>query len=198
MSAILETRPSSSDIPFAAAFDDPEKLAGAAREIASRGVPLWHLGLANAPMARAAGHPEDEQLLYGAYPEERSPEAENPLWETVSRHDGRRLPAADTHRIWGSRFYPNGAAGGAPRPGSVLLPLEGFGHVLSQVGERLDTVAVQGSVSRTGQVLLLAFGHEVSGVSELGHSEERALLGMVREQGGRGYRTEPAAGPANT
>lgn len=191
VSATLETRPSAGDVPFAVAFDGPKGLTGAVREIASRGVPLWHLGLANAPMVRAVGHPEDEQILYGAYPGERSSETEGALWEAVARHDGRPLPAADAHRIWGSRFYPSGVAGGAPYPGSVLLPLEGLEYVLSQTGSRLGTVALQGSVSRTGEVLLLAFGHGAGDVSELGPSEKRALLDMACEQGGREYRGEP-------
>ena len=154
-------------------------------------MPLWHLGLANAPMARAVGHPDDEQVLYGAYPGERSPEAEGALWEAVARHHGRPLPAADTHRIWGSRFYPSGAAGNAPHPVSVLLPLEGLGDVLSQAEARLGNVALQGSVSRTREVLILAFGYEAEGVSELGHFGEQALLDVAHEQRGQGYRTEP-------
>ncbi len=77
--------------------------------------------------------------------------------------------------------------GGTPYPSSVLLPLEGLGHVLSRAETHLSA-AMQGSVSRTGEVLLLAFGQEAGSVSELGNAREQALLDMTREQGGRRYR----------
>ncbi len=77
MSATLETRPLASDIPFAVAFDDPAKLAEAARDVVARSVPLWHLGLVNAPTARIIGRLEGEHILYGAYPGERSPEVQD-------------------------------------------------------------------------------------------------------------------------
>src|SRR5829696_10368431 len=76
--AILRTRRSGGDTPFAAVFETPENLARATSGILRGGVPLWHLGLQNAVMARARGH-EGRYLLFGAYPDERGPEVEGPL-----------------------------------------------------------------------------------------------------------------------
>ena len=59
---------------------------------------------------------------------------------------------------------------------------------------RLSNVALQSSVSRIGEVLLLAFGHEAEGVSGLKHSGEQALLDLTHEQGGRGL---PRRHPTN-
>lgn len=188
--AALETRAATSDIPFAAGFDGPEDLAETVRELVFRDVPLWHLGFINAVMAKAEGHEDDGYVLFGAYPAERASLVEAPLWETVASYGGGRLPAAEAYRIWGSRFYPGGPTGEVPRPGSVLVPREELGRILKQLRIRLGAVALQGSVSRTDDVLLLAFGDEEGRISELGHERRSVLLGLARERGGRAYRIE--------
>jgi glycolate oxidase len=85
--ATLRTRRSGSDASFSAVFDVPEDLAGATSGILQGGVPLWHLGLQNAAMARARGH-EGGYLLFGAYPNGRGPEAEGPLRSEIEAHGG--------------------------------------------------------------------------------------------------------------
>jgi hypothetical protein len=192
VSVSLETRPSAGDVPFGAAFDAPDDLVGAVEKIAAWGVPLWHLGLANGVMARALGHGRSgEYVLFGAYPGERAPWVEGRLWEAVAAHRGRRLPTAETYRIWGSRFYPAAPSKNVPPPGAVLVPRDVLGAALWRSSARLGAVALMGSVSRTGEALLLAFGHDAGAVSELGYLRTQALVDLAREQGGREYRTEP-------
>ncbi|MBV9454689.1 MAG: FAD-binding oxidoreductase, partial [Rubrobacter sp.] len=74
-------------MPFSAAFDAPEDLSQAILEIYRGSVPLWHLGLQNAAMAQVRGH-ERKHLLFGAYPEERAPKVEEPLWTKIESHRG--------------------------------------------------------------------------------------------------------------
>ena len=189
--ALLSTRSSARDVPFGVAFDDPARLARAIQRIFER-IPLWHLGLLNGVMARAMGHHEEGHVLFGAYPAERTQRVEDALWEAVALHSGKRLPAAQTHRIWGSRFYPSDpAAGRVPHPGAALVPQDRLGPVLRQLRDRFGaSIAFEGSVSRTGELLLLAFGHDPQGVSELGRKRHRELLEIAGEHGGRPYRVE--------
>ena len=154
--ARLRTRPAG-DMPFAVGFGDLEDLAAAAARLAEAGVPLWHLAFANAAMSRArnlGGRP----LLFGAYPRERSAAVEDALAATVEEHSGLALSAADAHRVWGQRFFP--VVPPQPTPGAERreVPLAGVPIAL-QAEER----PVQGTVSRSGEVLLLALTHGPGG-----------------------------------
>lgn len=159
--ATLRTRESKGDAPFAAAFDTPEDLVRAVQGIRRAGVPLWHLGLLNAAMARARGH-EGSPLLFGIYPEERSPEVEESLWTEIEAHEGRRLPVAEAYRVWGARFFPVSPSQETPVTSGSLVLVEQLAPALRSLEHPLGRHAVQGSVSRSGEVVLLTVdsGHE--------------------------------------
>jgi FAD/FMN-containing dehydrogenase len=147
--ARLRTR-SADDLPYALEFSQAEELVRATEDIL--GLPLWHLGLLNAEMAKARSL-GDGHLLFGAYPKERSSEIEDSLRAVASSHGGRILSPADAYRAWGERFFP--VAPSHPTPvvtDRLLMPLDGVGEAL----EKLSARAVQGTVARSSEVLVLA------------------------------------------
>ena len=151
--ARLRTRRAENDVPCALAFRDSEDLAGAVMETLRAGVPLWHLSFLNAPMANARGLGQ-EHLISGAYPGERTGMVEGALRELAVSHGGRVLPTADAYRVWGERFFPV-----APSHPTPVLTDRAFMPV-AEVPEALtsrSTKAVQGTVARSGETLLLAF-----------------------------------------
>jgi hypothetical protein len=96
--------------------------------------------------------------MFGAYPRERTGEVEHRLRSLAESNRGRLLPAADAHRAWGERYFPI-------RP-SILPPsLSGLSREFSSVAElsqRLEqveesatSVALQGTIARSGEILLL-------------------------------------------
>ncbi len=149
--ATLQTRSAEDDTPYALTFGDREKLAEAVAGILSEGVPLWHLALLNPEMARLRGLGEDH-LLFGAYPGGRGAAVEEALREVASSTGV--LPPADAYRVWGERFFPIAPS----RPTPVLSD-----RAFIQVGEIPASLkshaneAVQGTVARSGEVLMLAF-----------------------------------------
>ena len=150
-------------MPFAAAFDEPEDLVGAVASLHEAGVPLWHLAFLDPGMVNARGL-GDGYLLFGAYPEERSPLVERALQETFESHRGRLLPAAESHRAWGERFFP--MAPSRPTPTSAqrtLVPMRKLAEALLAARVRSTDPAVQGTVSRSGEVILLAFDAQEEG-----------------------------------
>lgn len=153
--ATLRTRRSEGDTPFAAAFDTSDALVRAVLGIRRVGVPLWHLGLLNAAMARARGH-EGSPLLFGVYPEERGPQVEEPLWAQIEAHAGRRLPTAEAYRVWGARFFPVSPSHQTPAPEGSLVPVDRLAAGLVRLEHPAGTRAIQGSVSRSGEVVLLS------------------------------------------
>lgn len=153
----LQTRRSEGDRPFGAAFDAAEDLAGAVLGLYRAGVPLWHLGLKNPAMAQARSH-EGKYLLFGAYPEERSPQVEEPLRAEIEAHGGRRLPDAEAYRVWDARFFPVSPSRETPTPSGALVPVDRLAPALRRFEFPLGTVGLQGSVSRSGEVVLLALG----------------------------------------
>jgi len=169
--ATLRTRRSGGDTPFAAVFETPENLARATSGILRGGVPLWHLGLQNAVMARARGH-EGRYLLFGAYPDERGPEVEGPLRTEIEAHGGHLLSAAEAYRVWGARFFPVSPSQETPTPEGVLVGVHRMAPVIRRMEDAPGTVALQGSVSRSGEVVLL-------GVDP---GYERDLAGAIHEE----------------
>lgn len=169
--AILRTRRSGGDTPFAAVFEVPEDLAGAASGILRGGVPLWHLGLQNAVMTRARGH-EGRYLLFGAYPNERAPEVGEPLRAEIEAHGGHLLSAAEAYRVWGARFFPVSPSRETPTPEAVLVGVDRIAPVIGRMEDAPGTVALQGSVSRSGEVVLLGV--------DPGH--ERGFAGLIHEE----------------
>jgi len=155
--ARLRTRQADSDTPFAAAFEDAADLTGAVTDLFDRAVPLWHLALLNPAMARARNL-GTTHVMFGAYPRERIGEVEHTLRSVVESNRGRLLPAADAHRAWGERYFPirpsifqPGFAGVSREFSSVAeLPQK-----LEQVEGGATSVALQGTVARSGEILLL-------------------------------------------
>ena len=151
--ARLRTRRAEVDVPCVLAFGDSEDLARAVTSILDAGVPLWHLGLLSLQMARLRGLGE-EYLLFGAYPGEREAPTGGALREVASLNHGRLLPSPDAYRVWGERFFP--VMPSHPTPilsDRTFVPVTGISAFLAKRSE----MAVQGTVTRSGEVLLLAF-----------------------------------------
>lgn len=161
--ATLRTRRADTDVPFGAVFDGLEDLVGAVVSIREAGVPLWHLAFLNPGMARARGL-GDAYLLFGAYLGERSPAVEGALRDAFGAHRGRALSAAESYRVWGERFFP--VAPSRPAPASALralVPRAEIAEALLEARDRSANAAVQGTVARSGEVLLLAFDAQEEG-----------------------------------
>jgi FAD/FMN-containing dehydrogenase len=161
--ATLRTRRADAEVPFAAAFDEPEDLVGAIASLHEVGVPLWHLAFLDPGIVRARGL-GDGYLLSGAYPEERSPLVEGALQETFESHRGRLLPAAESYRAWGERFFP--MAPSRPTPTSAqrtLVPMTELAEALLATRDISTDPAVQGTVARSEEVLLLTFDVQEEG-----------------------------------
>src|SRR5919199_1042177 len=155
--ATLRTRRADTDVPFGGAFDDPEDLVRTIVSIQEAGVPLWHLAFLDPRMARARNS-GDDYLLFGAYPRERAAAVEKALQGAFESHGGRVLPAAETYHVWGERFFP--VAPSRPAPTSterMLVTLAETKQALISARDRSANVAIQGTVARTGEVLLLTF-----------------------------------------
>jgi len=154
LSARLRTRRPEDDVPCTLAFGSHEELASAVAGVFDARVPLWHLGFLSPEMARLRGL-GGEYLLFGAYPGGREAPAGEALLEVASRNHGRLLPSTDAYRVWGERFFPVAPS----RPTPILsdrrfVPVEEVGAFLK---DRSEKKAVQGTVARSGEVLLLAF-----------------------------------------
>jgi len=161
--ATLRTRQADTDVPFAAAFDEPEDLVGAVASLHEAGVPLWHLAFLDPGMVSARGL-GDGYLLFGAYPEERAPVVEGALQATFEPHRGRALPAAESYRAWGERFFPIAPSRPAPTSAQrTLVPMTELAEALLATRERSTNPAVQGTVSRSGEVILLALDAQEEG-----------------------------------
>jgi len=154
--AWLTTRRTAEDVPVAALFRDGETLGNAVLDLYRDGVPLWHLGFLNAAMARAKGL-EGGYMLFGAYPKERVPRIEPALRSTVESHRGDVLLRREAQRVWDERFFPASSLGPIPKPGRALVRGERLGQTLVEIERKLRGVAIQGTVSRWGEVSLLAF-----------------------------------------
>jgi hypothetical protein len=103
-------------------------------------------------------------LLFGAYPAERAGEVEGHLQSVGGSSRGRTLSAAEAHRAWGERFFPVTPSVLIPRFPALsrdLVSLADFPEKLSEVEERPGIAAIQGTVARAGEVLLLSLeNHE--------------------------------------
>jgi glycolate oxidase len=154
--AWLATRRASGDVPVAVLFRDVEDLGKAVVDLDRGGAPLWHLGLLNAAMARAKRF-EVGPVIFGAYPRERETWVESALQRVAETHRGEILPRKDAQRAWEQRFFPASHLGPTPRPGRALVRGERLAQTLAEIERKFAGVAIQGSVSRWGEVALLAF-----------------------------------------
>lgn len=154
VAATLRTRRADRDVPFALAFGSPEDLARAVKDVHEAGAPLWHLSFLNGAMARARGLGED-LLLFGAYPGEEAQEVEGTLREATSARRGSMFPPAGAYRVWGQRFFP--VAPSRPTPVQADRSSVSLAEI-SEVLRNRTANAVQGTVARSGQVLILDLG----------------------------------------
>jgi FAD/FMN-containing dehydrogenase len=161
--AKLRTRRAEADEPFAATFGDADDLADCVADLTRSGVPLWHLAFVNPVMARAR-NVGGGFVLFGAYPRERALEVEAGLRDRIETHRGRILPAALAHRVWGERFFP--VAPSHPTPGlqaRELVSVEELSEALARESLRPEHAALQGTVARSAEVLLIAIGEPGEG-----------------------------------
>lgn len=154
VNARLRTRSVGSDTPFAVAFEDPDALARTVTEIVENAVPLWHLAFINPTLSRAR-RLGDHYLLFGAYPAERSALVQESLRRVSDDHAGRTLDTAETHRVWTERFFPVAPAHPTPDADRAFVPLDRLPAALAE--HRPPTTALQGTVARSGETLLLTF-----------------------------------------
>jgi FAD/FMN-containing dehydrogenase len=156
--AKLRTRQADTDVPFGAVFGSADELTGAVAGIAEMGLPLWHLAFLNPGMAHARNLGEN-YLLLGAYPAERAGEIDGDLRNVVASSRGRALSAAEAHRAWGERFFPvtpSVLPQRFPALSRDLVSLVDFPQKLGEVEDRPGNAAIQGTVARSGEVLLLS------------------------------------------
>jgi FAD/FMN-containing dehydrogenase len=151
--ATLQTRRAENDTPYALAFVDREKLTDAVADITRKRIPLWHLAFLSPRMTRLRGLGEDH-LLFGAYPGERGVAVEEALREVASSADGRALPPNEAYRAWGERFFP--IAPSRPTPVLSVRTFIRVGEIPVALKSHANE-AVQGTVARSGEVLMLAF-----------------------------------------
>ncbi len=154
--ARLATRRAAEDVPIGAVFRDAGDLGNAVLDLYRGGVPFWHLGFLNASMARAESL-EEGHVLIGAYPQERASWVEPALKRASESHRGRGVTHEEAYRIWERRFFPAEPVGSVPTPGRALLQGARLPPTLVKLERKLAGVAIQGTVSRTCEVSLLAF-----------------------------------------
>ena len=155
--ARLRTRRADADTPFAAAFEDAADMSGAVTGLFDTSVPLWHLVVLNPAMARARNL-GTTHLMFGAYPRERTGDVEHGLRSAVESHRGRLLPAADAHRVWGERYFPIRPSNLPPAFPSLSREFSSLAELpqkLEQVEYSAASVALQGTIARSGEILLL-------------------------------------------
>lgn len=163
VSAKLRTRRADSDVPFAVTFSDAHDVAASVAELTRSGVPLWHLSFVNPVMARAR-RLEEDYLLFGGYPQERTSEVETGLRDAIEPHRGRILPAAQAHRVWGERFFPVAPSHPTPEPvARELTSVEELPAALGRESLQPEHVALQGTVARSAEVLIIAIGDPEEG-----------------------------------
>jgi hypothetical protein len=89
--ARLATRQAAEDVPVGATFRHLEGLAGAIVDLYRSGALLWHLAFLNSAMTAARGL-EEGPVLFGAYPEERSPRLSPLCRRRSSRTEATSFP----------------------------------------------------------------------------------------------------------
>ena len=154
--AKLRTRRADTDVPFAAIFSSAEDLIGVLTGVVERGVALWHLAFLNPKMAHTRALGED-YLLFGAYPRERAAEVEESLWGALESYRGRVLAAAEAYRVWTERFFPVAPSHPTPKVAREFVSVADLPGALGDASDRPEHTAIQGTVARSEEVLLLTF-----------------------------------------
>ena len=151
--AKLSTRSVEGDLPFGIAFESSKDLVDAVRGVFYSGAPLWHLAFMNPRMALARGHGE-KHLLFGAYVHERAASIEDVLRDVPAVRYGRVLPPGDAYRIWTERFFPVAPSHPTPNATREFVSVAKLPEALGGERDRPEQ-AIQGTVARSGEVLLL-------------------------------------------
>ncbi len=181
--ATLALRGAERDLPFAAAFDEVADLSEALSRLSQEDLGMWHLGFINEARARTGGLPGGN-LLFGTRQDGSGDEI---LEHVTSSHRGRLLPPAESFRVWGERFFPAGGSGELPNPARVLTPLSGLASLLDELHQETSELALQGTVARNGEVLVLAFHSAAGSLESPDAAEEKILLRAARAANGRKY-----------
>lgn len=181
--ATLDLRGAEHDLPFAATFDSAGELSEALARISETDLGLWHLGFVNAVRADTGGLPGGH-LLFGARHDDTGQET---LERAVSRHSGELLPPAEAFRVWGERFFPVGIPGDLPLPARAVTPVSGLTGLLEALELEAAGLALQGTVARNGEVLVLAFHTSEGRLESPGETEEKVLLRAAADAGGGEY-----------
>ena len=135
-------------------------MAGAVAALVASEAPLWHLAFVSPTMAAARGLRE-RYLLFGAYPSPRDTEAWWGLRRRVlSDHGGVELDGREAWRVWGERFFPVAPACPTPHAARRFVAVGGLAKEL-EGSQPKD--ALQGTVGRSGEVLLLRLGDDEEG-----------------------------------
>lgn len=110
-------------------------------------------------MSQARGLGED-YLLFGAHPRERSEQVEEGVRRMAENHGGNILPVAEAHRIWTERFFPVAPAHVTPDASRAFVYVSQLPEILAD-NEMRENTALQGTIARSKEVLLLTFDPQV-------------------------------------
>jgi FAD/FMN-containing dehydrogenase len=167
--AALRTRRADADVPFGAAFGGAEELVGSVAAVTEAGVPLWHLAFLNPEIARVRDLGENH-LLFGAYPRGRAPEVEEALRSTIKLYGGRVLATVEAYRVWEERFFPAVTRQPIPKVTREFVSVAELPEAFSGAQGRVGHLAIQGTVARSGEVLLLSFDTHQKGWERPNHN----------------------------
>lgn len=181
--ATLLLRDAARDTPFAAVFEDAGSLLRAVEVLRRGPSPAWHLGFST-PSLALSGAPAGSYILFGTLPPGSS-EADE-LIEKVAARGGELLGRAEAYRVWGARFFPTGAPNAPHSFATALVPDFGVKDTLERLESEPQSFAVQGTVARDGEVLLLVFA---AGGRDLDENGREAVARAARESGGGEYAT---------
>lgn len=127
-------------------------------------------------------------MLFGTHDGERGGEIEAALERTISVHRGKLLSSAEAYRSWGARFFPAGLTGDLPVPTPAMVPIPGLEEIHLRLQDEAAHLAVQGTISRGGETLLIAFRIGEDGrLQTPGEKDREALLRIARQAGGGEY-----------
>lgn len=155
VNARLRARQADADVPFAAAFEDPEDLTGAIDAVIGEDLPFWHLAFLSPRMTRVRGLGEG-YMIFGAYPRARALQIEENARSILGSYNGRMLAAADAHRVWGERFFPVAPAHPTPEARRRLVAGYDLAREIKAEPLRTGEVAAQGTITRSGDALILS------------------------------------------
>ncbi len=96
-------------------------------------------------------------LLFGAYPRKRFAWVEEDLRDVLGPYHGRPFAAVEAYRVWGEKFFPAVPSQTIPRMSREFFPIAQLRERFDDVEARSARAAIQGTVARLGDVLLLTF-----------------------------------------